>query len=172
MRARRCLKGSRIREPPTAEHTGPARLVGERPQFSRDCLGKGFSNAKCHQDEPPDSRCTSGCSDCTNPGCPFPRGHINESSNQVQFGNLQGKIVCNECWTYHYKHRCLRSEALLSASRSVNLVQLVLVVRRTQFGSRTGSRRSKIVIMAPTTRVRVLGVTCLIISPLVLTAVI
>ena len=53
-----------------------------------------FHNPTCRRNNPPESRCTSGCcSDCSNPECPFPRGKITEYRQQVVFKNCNGNIV-------------------------------------------------------------------------------
>ena len=70
----------------------PASTVSELP--TPDRLAKGFSTAHCRQNNPPGSRCTSGCcSDCANPTCPFPRGKIKPGRNFPAFS----KSLCDAC---------------------------------------------------------------------------
>ena len=68
------LEKCRRSESADPQSPGPASTVSEC--LTQHCSLKGFSTAKCRQDNPPGSRCSAGCrSDCANPACPFPRGN-------------------------------------------------------------------------------------------------
>jgi len=68
------LEKRRRSESADPQSPGPASTVSEC--LTQHCSLKGFSTAKCRQDNPPGSRCSAGFrSDCANPACPFPRGN-------------------------------------------------------------------------------------------------
>ena len=82
-----------------------------------------FYVAKCREDNPPGSRCTSSCcSDCANTACPFPRGALTHMKGalRVTFRNFKGQIVCSACAQWHGKHGTWRSEAAVSSLHATN----------------------------------------------------
>ena len=92
-----------------------------------------FHVAKCREENPPGSRCTSGCcSDCANPTCPFPRGALSQRRGvkQVTFKNVKGQIVCSTCAGWHGKHGTWRSEAAVSASQAAKSLKMSTVIHQ------------------------------------------
>jgi len=84
-----------------------------------------FHVAECREENPPGSRCTTGCcSNCANPTFPFPRGTIRSGGKQVQFRNIKGQIVCNNCAAWHVKYGTWRSEATVSASQAAHSLRM------------------------------------------------
>ena len=87
-----------------------------------------FHVAKCREDNPSGSRCTSSCcSNCANPTCPFPRGTLRSDSNQVHFSNIEGQIVCINCAVSYNKHGTWRSEATVSEAQAARSLRMRLV---------------------------------------------
>ena len=85
-------------------------------------------DAECRQNNPPDSRCTSGCcSDCANITCPLPRGVLRAHRGLLKlfFVKHQGKIVCEMCASFFRTNATWRSEALLAASRELKKDQIL-----------------------------------------------
>jgi len=86
----------------------PASTVSELP--TQNSLGKGFSTAQFREDNPPDSRCTTGwCSNCANPTCPFPRGYINLRRPHPDFAVCDNKAVCRACYAFYSRNGVMRT---------------------------------------------------------------